>query len=307
MNFKKKSKTLIIVLVIVSISIPSTIISAIALNNDNNHQNVASQTDEERTIAAQISNITGESIEEILEMKNNGITWNEILELLEIEDVSIDEVKQREDILLQTGLNEELIQNLISHGYSEEDIMDAKMLIERVMSQLQDIVTESTVINTSINNFEINKNDEINNFNNLYKKIDVEKAITLMLALKEDFGTIEKVLDEYLYTLQIGIDLDNYLINKEEYTEVRNLKSIEINITNIITIAKIEEKILEIIQSKNANIVEEENIMLNQLLDNEVKTPSTPLPNNNPQPQDPLEDVMKEIEEITNNSLYPTN
>lgn len=307
MKFKKISKKLIIVIVIVSISIPSTIISAIALNKDNDYQNVVSQTDEARTIAAQISNITGVSIEEILKMKNNGISWNEILELLEIEDVSIDDVKQREDVLLQTGVNEELIQSLISEGYNEEDIIDAKLLIERVLSQLQDIVTENQVMNTSLNNLEIDKNDEINNFNNLYKKIDVEKAIKLMLKLKEDFGSIEKVLNEYLYTLQIGIDLDNYLIDKEEYTEERNLKSIEININNIISIAKIEEKMLEIIQSKNTNIVEEENIMPDQLLDNEVNTPITPLPDNNPKPQDPMEDVMKEIEEITNNSLYPTN
>jgi len=42
-----------------------------------------------------------------------------------------------------------------------------------------------------------------------------------MVKLEESLGSIEKVLDEYLLSLQVDIDFDKYFTDKKSYNKLR--------------------------------------------------------------------------------------
>jgi len=45
-----------------------------------------------------------------------------------------------------------------------------------------------------------------------------------MVKLEESLGSIEKVLDEYLLSLQVDIDFDKYFTDKKSYNKLRKEK-----------------------------------------------------------------------------------
>ena len=292
---------------------------------------------EDKRIASEISNETGASLEEIFELKENGRTWNQVLNVLKTSMKLGQSSKKssRDALLLSSGLDEEFIKKLKKEGFKEQDINEAKLLAERVTFELQEItdnpkkqqnqVTEkdkntqnsNTNIgngitnNTAISDFDIkgNKPDsqDIQSYEELSKKVDTQNAIYFMLKLKADIGSYEQVFDEYLLSLQLDLDLNDYIKDKKEYQKKKEEKKLVLDPQKVITLEKIEQKSLEKTQSEN----ESEQLSPKNSgekipgatgsADTKEKSPLPDVPKpdtGNVKPQNPTAEVMKEIDQI---------
>jgi hypothetical protein len=81
---------------------------------------------EDMKMAGDISNLTGIDVNTILNMKNDGLSWNEVLE--ELENINVDSEQNRIDrnnVLLTQDIKEDPDNMLKIRGFSEEDIIDA--------------------------------------------------------------------------------------------------------------------------------------------------------------------------------------
>src|SRR5690606_35624573 len=88
----------------------------------------------------------------------------------------------------------------------------------------------------------------------VYAQFDVDSAMYYMLLLESDIGSLEAVLDEYLYTLQIDITLEEYLSDKDAYLKLKEEKSVGVLPNQKLTMVSIELASLEKIQKDNARI-----------------------------------------------------
>ncbi len=208
-------------------------------------QNPGNEPDSETLrVAADISNMTGVKVEEIIRLKENGRTWNEVLDMLRGYGAGEnDEKDKRYGLLEQSGIGEDYILRLKDEGYTGEEISEARLLAERVIFQLGEITRANRLTDASPDN---------SSYCILLEKIDLKTAVYLMLKLKDHFDSMEEVLDEYLCALQIGVDLEQYLTDKEAYLKQKETKSMGLSNEKIITIADIEEKMLEKIRQENA-------------------------------------------------------
>lgn len=126
---KKHIRPIALILTVVMIvSIISITTGGFGLLNVKAEQTEAlEQTDAgDMKIAGDISNLTGIDVNTILNMKNDGLSWNEILK--ELEDINTDSEKNRNDrenVLLTKGLGEDPINQLKNEGFSKEEIFDA--------------------------------------------------------------------------------------------------------------------------------------------------------------------------------------
>ena len=271
------------------------------------------QSDEQdERIAADISNMTGVEKEKILALKKDGKTWNQLLEQLTGENAAggQGDKEKRNDFLARDTIGEEAAARLREEGFTDDEIMQATLPVERVIFQLQDITSDmgqqreipkpeveppSSAVNTP--------REDSSAYAELLNKIDVNTAVSLMLRLEQAFGSVEKVLDEYLYALQIGINLEQYMTDQKEYHKQKQEKSMGIDLQTIITIAKIEEKMLEKMRQINEK---EEDPQLKIETTPAVHKPEAPnplpdVPNPKAEdikPQNPAEQIMNEIKAI---------
>ena len=269
--------------------------------------------EQDEQIAADISNMTGVEKEKILALKEDGKTWNQLLEQLTGENAAggQGDKEKRNDFLARAGIGEEAAARLREEGFTDDEIMQAKLPVERVIFQLQDITSDmgqqreipkpavepsSSAVNTP--------REDSSAYAELLNKIDVNTAVSLMLRLEQAFGSVEKVLDEYLYALQIGINLEQYMTDQKEYHKQKQEKSMGIDLQKIITIAKIEEKMLE--KMRQINEKEEDDPQLKIETTPAVHKPEAPnplpdVPNPKAEdikPQNPAEQIMNEIKAI---------
>lgn len=189
--------------------------------------------EQELTIASTISNLTGVPSEKILDMWIEGFSWNEILERLK--DGKLAEV-DREDmdrLLAAEGLGENVVDTLLGMGFDRDEITGVKLLVERVLFNLEEITA-------------FGDNDE---YRDLKSLIDIDRAVYYMLVLQDDFGDMHKVLDEYLLALQVGLDLGMYIEDAKKYEEEK-LQKIALGNIQVITCGMIEEKMLETVRSR---------------------------------------------------------
>lgn len=189
--------------------------------------------EQELTIASNISNLTGVPSEKILDMWIEKFSWNEILERLK--DGKLAEV-DREDmdrLLAAEGLGENVVDTLLGMGFDRDEITGVKLLVERVLFNLEEITA-------------FGDNDE---YRDLKSLIDIDRAVYYMLVLQDDFGDMHKVLDEYLLALQVGLDLGMYIEDAKKYEEEK-LQKIALGNIQVITCGMIEEKMLETVRSR---------------------------------------------------------
>jgi hypothetical protein len=189
--------------------------------------------EQELTIASNISNLTGVPSEKILDMWIEKFSWNEILERLK--DGKFAEV-DREDmdrLLAAEGLGENVVDTLLGMGFDRDEITGVKLLVERVLFNLEEITA-------------FGDNDE---YRDLKSLIDIDRAVYYMLVLQDDFGDMHKVLDEYLLALQVGLDLGMYIEDAKKYEEEK-LQKIALGNIQVITCGMIEEKMLETVRSR---------------------------------------------------------
>lgn len=212
----------------------------------------------------------------------------------------------------QKEFTKEAKEKLISEGYTEKEITEVSMLVERVMFQLNEIVgTEQNIAPAQMIMDE--KQKKLQEENEMYKtlaeKIDVKKAIQLSLHLSKEFESYSAVMDEYLLCLQIDLDLEDYIKDKEAYEKEKTEKSMGHDMLQIITLAKIEEKLLEKLQNKNPDEIKKENTTprsdpetLNKnMLPEEVK-PNIPEMAKTNAPN-PVADINKELDDIKSKSM----
>lgn len=270
---------------------------------------VAKEKSEDARIASEVSNMTGIQIAEIMKLREQNKSWNEILEMLKINKdlVDYDARNIRNELLIKTGFDKDLINELLK-VFSNEDVMEAKFLVERLIFQLTEI-TEYTEIEVNNPSAEVYspKEDDIHIYKKLLDEINLDTAVYLILELKEDFGTLEDVLNEYLLSLQLEIKLENYLEDKDKYLSDKAEKTITM-IGEPITLAKIEEKMLEEIQKQNSANINQSND-LTEVVDQESKeidiynTIDSPIPTiNEVKPKNPADAIAEELKIINPNN-----
>lgn len=315
---KKRKNIKYLAIIIVLTILLSTLASAAGSMMQKRTKDIAEISQEDKNIASQISNTTGVNSDEIIVLKRQGKTWNEILEILKShnEKRSKEEKAKRKKLLAEASVEADIIKKLREDGHSDEELTQANMNIERVIFQLKEIASSVEEMPTMnyIKAEEIEENQEdISSYTKLLSQINPNTAIYLMLKLKSDLGSMKNVLDEYLYALQIEINLEKYIEDKEAYKEEKIEKSLGINPDEIITLDKIEEKILEKLQRENEAMKNVQRIQSNidksdEDLKNIDSIPQPPLPELDYMgPKDPLEDIMKEINEIKDRSLDSIN
>lgn len=262
----------------------------------------AEQARSDVKVAGDISNITGIDADTILSKRNEGLSWNEILD--ELKDVQYKNGNSRDDrnnTLLNQSLPEDLVNQLQNEGFSEEDIIEARLLIERVQFQLNEIADEEGQ-SVSVG-FGIEPEAELSAYRDLAANINLAECLPFLLLLENDFGSHEKVLDEYLLCLQLNMELSLYIEDKEAYLKEKSIRG---SGKNLITVQSIEERMLMKLQKKNEEKrdtlnndvpVQTDVTLTNQGSDNIV--PDAPVPRfDSLVPQNPADALMNEINNI---------
>ncbi|MGI6668345.1 MAG: hypothetical protein ACOX4M_02585 [Acetivibrionales bacterium] len=209
-------------------------------------------TDDKR-IAGDISSMTGVSVDEILAVRNAGMSWNDVLQELKTGKYQKgSDAFQRENRLSLSGMEEADLRKLKEEGFTDNELQQAILLIERLIFQLREITAGDhaahAVPEPLISGGD--KDDDLQKYRDIAARIDAKECLYLVLRLRHEFGSMEKALDEYLFSLQAGINLALYIADKEEYLRRREEKAAELGMQGIITAAKIEEKMLELLSQK---------------------------------------------------------
>lgn len=265
--------------------------------------------------AADISNMTGVPSEDIMNLKATGMSWNEVLEQLKSEDSDYEEDKAtRLASLTEAGTDEDMVERMLGQGYEKEQILEAKMLAERVKYQLDDLsAADQSAVTLQVSAIRSASEQEQDEREAVYKQIAdsfaIDSVVPLMLQLEEELGGLQQVLDEYLFALQAELNLADYLTDKDAYEEKRSEKRALIGFENIVTAAAIEQAMLDSIRKETEEMAEaasisEEDVTGPKLSneDNASALPDNPVPVvTNLKPQNPAEDIMNEIERLNPN------
>lgn len=273
---------------------------------------------QDKQIINEVSNLTGIKAEEIIKLKTLDNTWNDVVDKLKNRSETDDQgtPQERINLLAESGLDAEFIKKLREAGFDNSKIIEAKSLVDRVTSQLKQILDANQSVPTKPSNGVSQEDEdaqEIAAYKELAQKIDPKTAVELLLKLEKDFGSMEKVLDEYLLSLQIEVDLKTYLTDKEAYEKEKNGQSAKFDLSKKITLATIEAKVLELIQNVNPDNtnapqdIPDQQADLNSIVQDdkdEMQIPAGPLPDiQNPKPPNPQEEIMKEVNDLVNKSL----
>lgn len=201
-------------------------------------------------IVADISNLTGTPSEEVVRLKQSGLSWNEVLERLKSEKgMKAREREARSSLLTEENM-EETVTKLRKSGFSDEDIQMAKLLAERIEFQLKEIAGASEVPSSPLvpvsgtvgPNGDDTKKEALQS---LAEKYDPASAVYYLLTLKEELGGSEAVMDEYLISLQLDLDLQLYMDDRDAYLKSKEEKTAGFLADSLVTAAFIEETLLE--------------------------------------------------------------
>ncbi|MCE3199832.1 hypothetical protein [Paenibacillus sonchi] len=273
---------------------------------------MSSEQQDEQT-AADLSNLTGVAVNQIMEMKNSGSSWREITETLKnLPPANNKEDKiNRSNLLHEAGLGEEVLNELRQKGFQDDEIMEAKLLTERIIQQLKEVI-DSTVTtvespaalagNTQLAEAELQS--AFVKINDLFNEV---QSVKLILTLQQDFGSMEAVMNEYLLSLQIELNLEDYITDKKSYQEKKEQRTITLKENEIVTMEILEKAMLDQLQQGK-----EEGDIEARGGDIEAATPSdekkdSPLPDIHPPtvqdviPQNPGKALRQEIQAINPN------
>lgn len=289
-----KEKRSILPKILALIIVFTMVFSAVAMSLGTKHSLTKRKlTEEDIKIAAEIANMTGADIEEIKKLREYGQDFNTILETFKGDEQA--------ESLLYTN------KNYLAMGFNQEEISEVKLLINRAVYQLEELTSDmqNSIIpepNPVVDIF--NKEEDLTPFKELLTIFKIDDAIELTLKLKQDFNNIEEALNEYLYSLQLNVDLKLYFKDKEKYQEQKSEKQLLFVGKERITLALIEEKLLKKLQEQNdkqfSNATEKQNIISDKQTENnapEVPLVTVPTPNS-VKPVNPKDELNKEISTI---------
>lgn len=264
---------------------------------------------DDKRIAVDISNMTGVAVEEILAIRNTGKSWNDVLDELNGGNYRQgNSINQRENLLSQSRLGEHDLELLKEEGFGDVELQQAKLLVERVVFQLQEIASgEDTIFEVNeADSLIMGKTEDLQKYLELAARFDIRKCLYLTLKLRDELGSMETVLDEYLFSLQAGIDLALYIADREEYLKQRKEKEMEPGIQDIITAADIESKMLERLGQKNDVMGTDPNNLIDPIAQKAAEDadptindilPDIPIPGSDGiKPENPADRIEKEID-----------
>jgi len=317
-NIKNKK---VIALVIAGVIACSTLIVAFGEIVQGKSKSNVELSKDDKVTATEVSNMTGVPIDEVIKLKAQNRSWTQVLELLkDRKNLKNDKEKDnRSNLLAEAELEKDFVEKLKKEGFNNSQITETKMLVDRVIFQLSEITSqdESSIKESTVNGLDDVSGKEksledISAYADLAKKVQLKDSIYFMLKLKKEFTSYEKVFDEYLFSLQADLKLDICIQDKKAYDKEKKEKSAAIDLSKIITLDKIEQKVLEKLQKRTekteGNKVDEKNPTQNTLEGSKDKKDDIkpPLPDVNiNQPIKPGTDTMKEIKDINNNTLKP--
>lgn len=198
------------------------------------------------SIAADISNMTGVTTEEIMRLRQDGMDWNTVLSKLRTQQYSIpaDTKSLRLQELASEGVGEDWIEQLVQSGYSQDEVLSAKLAVERVHYQLTNLTTTAA---SSKNQHEDKKED----LEKLSSAFQVSEAIRWTVLLRATLGGTEQALNEYLEALVLELNLEECLSSREEYLKKKEEKLAARPLYQPITVQSIEEWALQALQASN--------------------------------------------------------
>lgn len=262
-KWKKPPRKLIVITVLLALIGELVLYSVGGVGSEGSATPLIADNSDDRRIAAELSNMSGVEAERILGMKASGKSWNDIMESLKTTDGQHgSEAKESRSLgLLGAGLGEEAVARLVALGYAQTDIAAAKLLAERAVLQINQLVegamSEVPTIPapTAIRSGGLppgEKESFETELRSVAEQFDLETAVRLMLSLKRDFGSYESVLDEYLTALQLGLNLDEYAADKAQYEKEKQRKKMEMVGRIALTLGDIERRLLDRIREENA-------------------------------------------------------
>lgn len=238
----------------------------------------------------QIAETTGANAEHITKLRQQGKDWNTIIDMVKTghyeNEIDITDYQALLDLEDKQEVEKvQLITDRVEFALNE--INSKKQLTQETEPIIADPLAEEN-------------EDDIEDYYKLCELFENNKAAYLCIQLKNDFDTYENVLDEYLYCLQIEVDLADYLKDRESFEKQLQEKEILKNRMDAITIDKIEFKLLETLKNSSKEVSpkeEEKNVISEpvaplQMIENYSMTSPDVMP------KKPQEQVMEEIEQI---------
>lgn len=324
---KRKHMKLVAIFLAISLAAPFTVFfNAMANKQPAANAAAGSPTNEaqEKATAADISNMTGVKAEDILKLREEGLNWNQVL--TELKSNSYTGADKEQNSRLQTlageGISENVVNELVAKGYSHDEIMEAKLVVERVQFQLEEIVNgvdtpsspaPSAPAVTALTDPSAGKGN-LEAYRKVAGSYNPALAVSLMLELKDAFGGLEQVLNEYLLTLQVGLDLEKYSSDPAAYKKSKEQATAGLIPEDIVTVSSIEKLSMETLQEQNKNNRNEEGEISSTLghttPSKEASANAGPLPDSpvssvpvvkDVKPMNPTEAVMNEIKTLNPN------
>ncbi|MEK4854384.1 hypothetical protein NST04_31420 [Paenibacillus sp. FSL H7-0756] len=252
---RKRKYRYISIAIIVALLAEAAIVTFPRLNRDSAVQESSQQQDEQT--AAELSNLSGVAAVKIMEMKKSGSSWNEITESLkqQLPANNTEDKQGRSNLLYEAGLGEELLKELRQKGFQDDEIMEAKMLAERTMQQLKEVVSSvASMVEKPEASAEPFRSDEEGlqyAYVTINEQFNEGEAVTLLLTLQQEFGSMEAVMNEYLLSLQIGLNLKDYSTDPKKYQETKEQQTITLKESEIVTLDALEKRMLEQLQQGN--------------------------------------------------------
>ncbi|MEK3713733.1 MULTISPECIES: hypothetical protein [unclassified Paenibacillus] len=308
---RKRTYRYISIAIIVVLLAEAAIVTFPRLSRESAVQESSQQLDEQT--AAELSNLSGVAAKQILAMKKSGSSWNEITETLkqQLPENNTEDKQGRSNLLHEAGLGEELLKELRQKGFQDDEIMEAKMLTERTMQQLKEVVSsaESMVEKPEASPDPSGSAEE--DLQSAYVTINEQfnegEAVTLLLTLQQEFGSMEAVMNEYLLSLQIGLNLKDYITDPKTYQENKEQQTITLKESEIVTLDALEKRMLEQLQQGNEapdlKVAEKDYDPSNMVTEDKESL----IPDINPptvqdvRPENPGESVRQEIQAMNPN------
>lgn len=258
---------------------------------------MVAQNKNDRRVAEDIASLTGYAASDIMQLRSESGNWNDTIDNLD-------------GINSQKMSNDELAALLEKESFTNEEVSEAQALVMQIRFNLDEILRDDPGANAPQTPTLTSAFDKTEDECEAYKKVgqafDGNLAVYLGLKLKGKFGSLQAAVDEYLYCLQIGVDLTLCIADAEEYDQKIIEKSAELMREDAITAAKISDYMLSLLQKPKQQT---------ELPDTDKKEtdafdPMSGIPNpnkntpeyavTNPKPQDPTQAVMDEIQAINN-------
>jgi hypothetical protein len=249
----------------------------------------------DRKTAEDISALTGRSASSLLRLKADSGGWNAALKTL---------AKGGAD---EKTTAEELAELLNGESFTDDEIKAAKAAALQVAFHLDEISRNGDSLAPGRTAGFGEDESESEKYEKLGDAFDQNLAVYLSLKLKEKFGSIDAALDEYLYSLQIGVDLSLCVADEQEYEKQVLEKAAELSREDALTAAKIADYALTSAQTAKQSASPSPGAAGENAPETAPELPdpkaaaASAAPNltvENPKPQDPTQAVMDEIDAI---------